>query len=294
MWIVWLVLSGGNLAFALAFQPNLKPPTPESALSLVWIAASLALLWILGSRTPLWFIHLQLLAAIFLTASLVYTSLTYLGAALFGWACCMVAMYTSMWLSRRTALAYLAGVATLYLVTLGLRRDLPYMLVTWLLTMTVCVAITLLLSYLINRLRTLATVDPLTGLLNRVGLESVLGDIRLDKAPTALVISDLDNFKALNDSDGHLAGDRLLQDVGRAMRGTIAATDYAFRTGGDEFMLILPGRDVKEARNLVERVASEIDVELSTGIVNWPPGEDFDSAVSRADELMYETKRRRT
>ncbi len=294
MWIVWLILSGGNLAFAVAFPANLKPPSIESVVSLVWVAASLVLLFILGARTPRWFIHLQLVTAIFLTALLIYTSVTNLGAALFGWAYCMVAMYTSMWLSRRTALAYLAGVAALYLGTLGLRDDLPYMLVTWLLTMTVCVAITLLLSYLIKRLRTLATVDPLTGLLNRVGLESVLGDIRLDKAPTALVISDLDNFKTLNDSEGHLAGDRLLQDVGQAMRETIAATDYAFRTGGDEFMLILPGRDVNEARNLVERVASEIDVELSTGIVNWPPGEDFDSAMSRADELMYETKRRRS
>ncbi len=293
MWVVWLVLSGGNLAFAVAFPANLKPPTADSVVSLVWVAVSLVLLLILGARTPRWFIHLQLVTAMMLTASLVYSALTTLGAALFGWAYCMIAMYVSVWLPRRTAAGYVVGTAVLYLATLGLRGDLPYLLVTWLITITVSSTIALLLGFLVGRLRTIATVDPLTGLRNRAGLDSVVARAHIPGAPTSLVVSDLNDFKAVNDSQGHLAGDRLLQDIGAALRASISPSDFAFRTGGDEFMLILPGRDVDDARVLMDRIASQVDVDLSSGIVEWPRGEGFDSAMSRADELMYEAKRRR-
>lgn len=290
MLAVWMGLSGANLAFAVAFPPNLKPPSPDTVFALVWVSISALLLLILAQRTPRWLVHVQLAASIVITASLIYGAETNLGAALFGWAYSMVAIYASVWIPRRAALVYILGMAATYLVTLGLRDSLPYMLVTWLLTMTVCAAMALLLEYLVSSLRTMATVDPLTGLLNRAGLESVLGAHRTFGTPTSLVVIDLDNFKALNDSKGHLAGDRKLRAVGQAIRGHLGENDFGFRTGGDEFMLILPESPRDAATQLIIRLSEDVDMGMSVGIVEWSPEEDFDAAMSRADALMYQHK----
>jgi diguanylate cyclase (GGDEF)-like protein len=290
MLAVWMGLSGANLAFAVAFPPNLKPPAPDTVFALVWVSISALLLLILAQRTPRWLVHVQLMASIVVTATLIYGAETNLGAALFGWAYSMVAIYASVWIPRRAALVYLLGMAATYLVTLGLRDSLPYMLVTWLITMTVCAAIALLLEYLVSSLRTMAIVDPLTGLFNRAGLESVLGAHRSFGTPTSLVVIDLDNFKALNDSEGHLAGDRMLRGVGQAIRRHLSDSDFAFRTGGDEFMLILPASNASSAEHLIGRLTREVDLGMSVGIVEWSPDEDFDAAMSRADALMYQEK----
>lgn len=290
MLVVFLVLAGTNLLFAITYPPNNKPPTIDTVAGCLWSFGSAAILLALARRTPGWFLHVQMVGAIVATAGLIYTAKTPLGGALFGWAYSMVAMYAAVWMSRRMAQIYLGAVALAYLATLYLRDALPYMLVTWLLTMTVCTAIAYLLMYLVGSLRRLAVTDSLTGLLNRAGLEDVLRATPSFGTPTSLVVIDLDNFKDLNDTQGHLAGDEALQRVGRTLRDVTGGGDFAFRTGGDEFMLILPNQPAAGATDVINQVVRTTRLPMSAGVVEWAPTESFDSAVRRADEHMYRNK----
>jgi diguanylate cyclase (GGDEF)-like protein len=290
MLVVFLLLAGTNLFFAITFPPNNKPATIDTVVGCLWTFGSAAALLILARHTPGWFLHVQMVGAILVTAGLIYGAKTPLGGALFGWAYSMVAMYAAVWMSRRMAQIYLGTVALAYLIVLYLREALPYMLVTWLLTMTVCAAIAYLLMYLVSSLRNMAVTDSLTGLLNRAGLESVLRTNRVFGTPTSLVVIDLDDFKNLNDTQGHLAGDDALRRMGQALADVTGSGEYAFRTGGDEFMLILPNQTPGGAIEVVAQVRRVTRLALSAGVVEWPTTESFDSAVRRADESMYRNK----
>ena len=138
-----------------------------------------------------------------------------------------------------------------------------------------------------------ATHDPLTGLLNRIGLEDYLqvhpraGRTLL---PRTIAVIDLDGFKAVNDTRGHVAGDQLLREVGATWRTALRPDDIAVRIGGDEFLLILPQTDAPGARVLIARLREVSPITWSCGITPWLADEDLDSALVRADSLMYQEK----
>ena len=111
-----------------------------------------------------------------------------------------------------------------------------------------------------ERLAAMALVDPLTGLRNRRGLEQDLNQ-RLALAergdrPLTVVVCDVDGLKAINDGQGHAAGDHVLRALGEALEAARRAGDQAYRIGGDEFLLMLPDTDHDEAKRLVERVSA--------------------------------------
>jgi diguanylate cyclase (GGDEF)-like protein len=156
----------------------------------------------------------------------------------------------------------------------------------------------------VTKLRDLAATDALTDLTNHRGFQEVLS-AELERArradrPIALVMLDLDNFKAVNDTHGHPYGDEVLRAVGKKLRGVVRSTDTAARVGGEEFALILPGSDGEVAYRIAERARQAIaDVSVrdlglscSAGIATFPAdAEDASSLCKLADGALYWAKR---
>ncbi len=157
------------------------------------------------------------------------------------------------------------------------------------LTMHVCVQ-------MVERMNDLALSDPLTGVLNRNGLamQAPLGTSLARRAglPTTVVAIDLDLFKAYNDQHGHPAGDRLLAQLTEAWSGELREADVLARTGGDEFVVVLPGTSPEEAAPLLERMSERSPAEWTAGVVLWEDGVDLETAMAAADAILYASKRR--
>ena len=143
-------------------------------------------------------------------------------------------------------------------------------------------------------LRTLALTDDLTGLPNRRAMYSQLA---LRDGRLAVVMIDLDNFKKVNDSAGHERGDQVLRSLALILDDEAAADGVVGRWGGEEFVVVLDGRDLGRANKLAEsmrtRIAAHAGLEgvtLSVGVTNQRVGERTTSVLRRADELMYAAK----
>ena len=155
----------------------------------------------------------------------------------------------------------------------------------------------------VDTLERLAVTDPLTGLANRRGGErSVASEIsRARRQRTALscIFIDIDNFKRINDTFGHQAGDRLLRDISDLLRHTLRAYDILVRWGGEEFLLILPGVTLDQARRLAERIRAAVErldtqglgaVTISAGTAALDSSYDFETMLMAADRRLYEAK----
>jgi len=160
----------------------------------------------------------------------------------------------------------------------------------------------------IKKLEYLSNTDSLTGLVNRRALTDSL-TYEIDRArrygsELSLMLCDIDNFKEINDTHGHEAGDRALQAISSVLKAILRKTDIAGRHGGDEFMLILPETSIRGAEYLADKILSavrEVDLRLkdgrpiqlstSIGLSSLEAGVDSpDSFIKRADEAMYASK----
>ena len=163
---------------------------------------------------------------------------------------------------------------------------------------------------LIDKLDHLSKTDGLTGMINRRALTDCLA-YEIDRAERyhselALILCDVDNFKEINDTYGHDAGDRALQTLSATLKTILRKIDIAGRYGGDEFMLILPETTVRGAESLAEKLlyavrdtelrladGKQIRLSMSIGIAGLEAdseGENIDSFVKRADDAMYASK----
>ncbi|MFL5846375.1 MAG: EAL domain-containing protein [Solirubrobacteraceae bacterium] len=148
----------------------------------------------------------------------------------------------------------------------------------------------------VERLREEASRDPLTGLGHRGAFRAALDEDALRVAAgemVAVALIDLDHFKAVNDSEGHLAGDRLLRTVAAQLGGAVRREDGVFRLGGDEFAAILrdaDGLDLQETAERLRAAAGHGSVTASVGLAVWTPGESIDELLARADEALYGAK----
>jgi diguanylate cyclase (GGDEF)-like protein len=151
----------------------------------------------------------------------------------------------------------------------------------------------------------MAITDELTGLYNRHYMRDELRRMSAHAArrdrPFAVISLDVDGLKAVNDSRGHQAGDRLLRGIADSLRSVLRSEDIAVRTGGDEFVVLLPDADrgeaVKVAYRLRQRIAALGDHGaggLSSGIAVWRRGTDPDEILREADEELYRAKATRT
>jgi diguanylate cyclase (GGDEF)-like protein len=150
-----------------------------------------------------------------------------------------------------------------------------------------------------------AVMDPLTQMLNRKALVSRVQELEQQAAltgrPVGVVLGDLDHFKRINDSAGHQAGDVVLRDVAFRWRLALRAYEMAYRLGGEEFLVLLPGAGLDEAVEVAERLRRAVaavavgghSVTMSFGVAASEPGDafDFDALYARADAALYEAKR---
>ncbi|HYE89608.1 MAG TPA: GGDEF domain-containing protein [Terriglobales bacterium] len=154
------------------------------------------------------------------------------------------------------------------------------------------------------RLVAQSITDPLTGAFNRRHLETRIAEAiaarRRRNAPAALVLLDLDHFKALNDRFGHAAGDAVLRDLVDIIRRRVRALDHVFRVGGEEFVVLLTETD--EARGVIAAEALRAQIEraqlrpetpvtVSAGVAGLRDEDSMDAWLKRADEALYEAKR---
>ena len=157
------------------------------------------------------------------------------------------------------------------------------------------------------QLRRAATHDPLTGLLNRQSLfdrlTPLLSGAERRSQSLALLFIDVDGFKAINDADGHAAGDTALRVLAERLRQQIRQQDLAARIGGDEILVCLRGVDsLDQALRVCEKIRAAalepipwhsggLRCSLSIGIALARPGDTVDSLIDRADQAMYQAKR---
>jgi diguanylate cyclase (GGDEF)-like protein len=112
---------------------------------------------------------------------------------------------------------------------------------------------------------------------------------------SALLAIDIDQFKRINDTYGHQAGDRALVDLARTLQGALRHGDELYRIGGDEFAAVIECTRIEEAVGVAERLveaARRIDRTISVGVALQLPGEPAQTTLRRADQALYEAKRK--
>jgi diguanylate cyclase len=161
----------------------------------------------------------------------------------------------------------------------------------------------------VSRAREDALADGLTGLTNRRGFDIALAacleaSTPADRRPS-LLIADIDHFKRVNDSYGHLFGDKVIRAVAKVLKDNVKGRDTAARYGGEEFVVLLPNTPIEGARSLAEQIRTTVErcrikradnqelignVTVSLGVACHNPGESASEFVARADSALYASK----
>ena len=150
-----------------------------------------------------------------------------------------------------------------------------------------------------------AVVDELTGMLNRRALATRADELtqqsELTGQQVGLIVADLDRFKGVNDSLGHAGGDAVLKDVAVRLREQMRAFDMAYRIGGEEFLVLVPGAGKDESARLAEALRRTVeskslvglDLTMSLGLSASKKGSrfDYDKVFAEADQALYRAKR---
>jgi len=151
-----------------------------------------------------------------------------------------------------------------------------------------------------------AHIDALTGALNRTSLESIfqqeIARAKRNKSEMSVLMLDIDHFKQVNDSYGHIAGDQALIALTNCIKRTVRKTDPTFRLGGEEFAIILNNTDTGGAKLLAERLREAIQhlsihhgnqafcITASIGLATYQLGETHECILQRADKALYDAK----
>lgn len=155
-----------------------------------------------------------------------------------------------------------------------------------------------------RRQRDASALDALTGLLNRRSLEDRFAELaeqaRLSGDAVALLAIDVDHFKSINDTYGHARGDTVLHEIAAAIRAQLRSFELAYRVGGEEFLVVLPGVDVAQASDVGERLRAGLEalrpdgvaVTVSVGVsAGRGEGVRFERLYGEADDALYAAKR---
>ena len=158
-----------------------------------------------------------------------------------------------------------------------------------------------------EKLSTKVNVDTLTGISSRgyilIKAGKAMAEFQKSGQPFSLVVTDIDYFKAVNDTYGHAAGDAVLKNIAARMDNVVRGDDMVGRIGGEEFLIILPGSGLETARAVAERVRESIeicpikfqdhviDTTMSFGVAESVADENLEQLINRADQALYEAKR---
>jgi diguanylate cyclase len=161
----------------------------------------------------------------------------------------------------------------------------------------------------LRRAQSEALLDSLTGLKNRRGLERAIEDLQRDPpglVGSALLMADIDHFKVVNDTYGHVLGDKVIRAVAHVLRSSIKGRDVAARFGGEEFAILLPQTSLTGATAVAEQIRGTVaqgricrpdgnesigQVTLSVGVAVAKAGDTMEALLERADSAMYAAKR---
>ena len=203
------------------------------------------------------------------------------------------------YLHRREAALVVGGVAVGYALVVITGANFTDPLVDWITVVATLSFVGTFTSKLVRRLARLAYLDELTKLPNR---RYLLATLRREMAAslregTSLSVSmiDLDGFKTVNDTQGHVAGDQLLERLGATWSRSLRANDFIGRYGGDEFVVICPRCPKEEAERVVTRLLRTTSKEISAswGCAEWDGVESLEKLIDRCDRGLYSTKMNR-
>ena len=151
--------------------------------------------------------------------------------------------------------------------------------------------------------RKLSTLDALTNVLNRHGIERFVETLQATRMAASVIVIDIDHFKHVNDQRGHYGGDRVLRKMGEILRAHTRNTDGLGRWGGEEFVLVCPGASLEKAAELAEKLRhrimetnfipeSPLPITASFGVATSQVDLNFEDAFRQADEALYLAKSR--
>jgi len=147
-------------------------------------------------------------------------------------------------------------------------------------------------------------IDPLTEVNNRAYLNIIKTKIKKISGPATVLMVDIDNFKDINDTFGHVVGDKVLKRLSQTLRKNVKITDEVIRYGGEEFLVIAYRCNLEEGKILAERLRRKIEnirfnkkepkfkITVSIGLSIYEPKEDFLTAIEKADKAMYKAKQK--
>ena len=154
-----------------------------------------------------------------------------------------------------------------------------------------------------QKLEYLATIDGLTGLFNRSRIENNVNEeverAERYKRGLSIILLDIDHFKIVNDDYGHHVGDAVLREFASIIKDGIRKVDAVGRWGGEEFIIILPETNIKEAENIAEQIRKKIENHIFTvikhktssfGVSEYIQGDNSQSIINRADKALYRAK----
>ncbi|MBU1171636.1 MAG: diguanylate cyclase [Proteobacteria bacterium] len=164
-------------------------------------------------------------------------------------------------------------------------------------------------AQMLKKLKEMAITDGLTKLYNSryfyTQIEMEIDRLNRYGHPLSLLLLDIDNFKAYNDTYGHLDGDKILMRLGEIIKKCLRTMDSAYRYGGEEFTILLPETTLDEAINVAKRIQvklseekflsmtdDKITITLSIGVTEYQHKEDLSAFITRADKAMYLSKDR--
>jgi diguanylate cyclase (GGDEF)-like protein len=216
----------------------------------------------------------------------------FLSALGFTWTAVYVAYFFRPPVARAYAVGMIAGLSACLLAARA-----PTDLMVWAALSTMIWLAVVILSRLNERLRAAAHTDSLTQVLNRPGFavaaarQRAMAERRGESV--ALAVIDLDDFKAVNDREGHAAGDRLLVEIAGAWAASLRPGDLLARFGGDEFILMLLGATADQVDAILARLAAAHPAAWTAGTVFCSNAESLDEAINRADARLYAEKQSR-
>lgn len=261
----------------------------------VTLAASCAR-FAIGDRPPRWTLHVDVLVGVTLISVLssIQPSAHVDFPVFYIWS----VVFSTLYFRPLFSVVYLGAVGAAYsiVLTIGPRVDNPA--TAWMATVGSSAVLGAVTLSLVSTLQRASREDVLTGLANRrawdARLDEELERARRNRTALSVALIDVDNFKAVNDRDGHPAGDRLLCQLADGWRDTIRGSgDFLARLGGDEFGLVVPGSNDTGIQRLVERLheITPSRVSCSIGVATWDGTETAAVLFRRADVAMYEAKR---
>jgi diguanylate cyclase (GGDEF)-like protein len=284
---------------ALCLLAAAWPMRPDSPVEVLWVLGIIGtvgglLLRLLAGRLRWWTLHAGVALAGVLLAVLAWNAVTAVGVVSLGPVLISLGLFAAHFFplpAARVHVLALAGLTTAG--ALAAEPDVPSL--QWLTAVMSVVALAEVQGRLARNLRTAAATDPLTGVANRRAWEAE-AERNLARAartgePLSFAILDLDDFKEVNDRDGHGAGDALLRDLTSGWARRLRRADLLGRYGGDEFVLCLPATDAAGAWEILEQLATTHEFAWTVGVATARAGDTLGSVLERADADLYLKKR---